>query len=1698
MSTYPCASCGREINAAPHCPHCGAPQGRWAEELARIDRSIAEMKKREAALGSEAKQIAADMQAALFQRDILAHASAERLKQATRPRRVLRRRVDPQRPPAAEPGQRPRVPRQGPPPATAGRDRPPPPPPRTRVTPPPGREPAPRPEASTREVQNILLGLGALLLGVAAVVFAAVAISSFGSGSRLAILLAATAGMLAAPPVMARRGLTATAETIAAVGLLLVPLDGYALWTVEQVRGGVVSGAVFASIVFGVTAVVAGAYAGLTGLNVPRYVTVLALQPILPLLAYDWISAPIGWALALVAVAAVDLYLARLFDQHGRLAPPAWLARQPGEPAAGAAGPDPADVERPESAHEEADAVLRGDESGPTRAGAGPDDLDRLDDLDGPGPARTGTRSAGSAGTGTGATAPPILWLRELTWALHGLAIAGALVYAVAALLDATTAPTAFRAGITLLLAAGIGLAGALSLGRPALVDLAAGVLTLAVIGAAGRVVAVTAPGEALLLVALVIALTGFGVRAVPEAARRGPQLASAVALAVSGVVVAGGALRAGLAPVRAAMPVWQADLAAYPERLAAAAGPAGWQLAATAFLLTVAAVLALPPEVRREGAVVGAALTALAVPASFGLSWVAAPWPPLLVAAGIALAGLTARTTQTAVVHVVAAAVLGLAAAGAGMARPGLTAAVLLGLTVAGALVAAAPVPSAVPVGESAPLVAAYAAGGAAFALPGAVAAFVASTVPVDPTPTAASLQHATQPVLAASFLAVCATLGYAAVTQVSQRQVAMPLAVGTGLGVLAVTAAAFGAAGATAPDAWVGTLLLVAAVLLVLAPSIDAGRRADRVLDGSDLAAAAATTALVATLARIAAILAPNAQLVAGAVLVLVVAAGARALPDDWRRGPVLGIALGGGVIALLAGWTALSGGVRVLASPGRLWEAQLGEWPAGPAGTGTWQAPVALVLLAAAAAIVLPRPWRYDVAAVCVGLATIGTPAALGLPWWSPVLVGGAVATAYGVSAVAAADPRAGLTRAAVAAVVALHAVGASLVRPWTTAVALTLVVLLGVVVAVLARTVAGLAAGEPVPEFDGDEAVEGGTAVAVEADEMPPHLVQIGGCALAGALIALPGALAALSAELGGSAETVLVGGLAASSLGVAALALARRRIPHFLPYASVGIAVGATVTAAASIFTGLPFGVYAAAAALLGILAELIRSATTPPGTDDRPARRWTVMLGGALRRIPGGPAREQWSVSPAAGAMAAAALPVALAVAAIAPALVAALVEPYRTLGGIWDGPPPGLTTPPAKAVGASNVLAALLLTIAAALAATGFTGGRPARAIPVVLPGAAVTLLIAPIALGQGWPNSTMAALMVFTLAMLGLALTPPPPVEEPARSLRVARVVAFVIGLAAGGAGLAGSLATREMTLFTLGSAVGVGAVAALAGRSQPARILGWLFASVMGQLFVLTAGLVAGLDPGWSAFGVLAVGAALLLVAATLPRLRRPEASREAATVEWSGYGAALIAGALAFDSPRHIAALLAAWGAVLGVAATRPGRRTAERRTLFWAAVGCEITAWWLLMAIADVALPEAYTLPFAALALLVGLLELRHRPDLSSWTAYGPALVAAFLPSLVLVIASSNTSDLRQVLLLLGGVATLIFGSMRRQQAPVITGAVVTALATLHLLTAFGPWLVLIPVGIVLLLLGASNERRRRTQERLRGALRGMR
>jgi hypothetical protein len=1749
----------------------GEPEG-YDDDLARIEASIADLKIRDMAAAKERTQIAAKIQAAQFQRDILAHANQQKKAKKAKSRRVRRGPADdfppPPPPPGATAGDAPPPPPaagsrppQTPPPPPGGRSRPTPPPGgRSRPTPPPGGRsrptpppgwaapgsahtgppgvasdgvtmllddppptervaPPPRrgagftapehhpPEASSQSVQNILLALGALLIGVSAVVFAGVAVSN--PFARAMILAIATTIALVVAPGIARRGLSSTAETIAGVGLVLLPMTLYALHGSALAGGPGVSVQLYLGVVFALTTVASFMYAGFSRLNAPRYATVVAAQPVPLLLAYPLIESPTGWGVALTAVAVLDLLLLTRVIRTGRLVP-RWPLGRPGAADRGsladadphAAGvtdferrddrPDPADPAayaedlppRPESAPEEPDLIIQGLAGSRRRW---------LRTRIFPGPRPAGAPPAGSVPLSPPATPPSADWLRELTFALLCVAGAGALLNSAVGLLQARVVSDALRSGLILVLAALTAAAAARLLDNAVARNIAGAVLTLAVIGATARIADVVDPRWALVLAAAAVAITGAVVGLLPEQARRGPQVASAIALSLIGLFVAVGALQAALAPVSAARPVWHADTTGYARQLAEAAGPAGWLLAFSALLLTIAAALALPASIRHEGAVAGIALTALAVPASLGLPWSEAPWPLVLAAVGLGGAGLAARTRRIAVAHVSAAGVVGLFGAGAALSASWLTAAVLTAL--AGAAVMVAVAARQIPIRLYAWLVGDWAAGAAALALPGAV---VTGALAVsDPGGGPPATEAVTVPALAVGFLAVAGTLSYAAVFQVARREISLPLTVGTGLGAVSLAAAALFAPGATAPDLWVGALLLVAAGLLFFAKSIDVGRRSDRMLDGTDIAAAAATVAICGALSRVAALAFPAAPLAVAAVMVLIVAFGVRALPEEWRRGPVRGLGLAGVVVGSLAAVIAVNGAVRTLGAADPIWSADVTHYPAATSGTA-WQAPFALAVVAFAAALAARRPWSYVLSATAGALAAIGAPFALGLPWWSPLLIGGATAIAFAMGAVAATDPRAAQTRAAAAAAILLYAVGTALVAPWATGLALLLVVMIGLLVAVMARTPVALTETELANQEQPTTSWEG-TEIDLARDDtgMPRHRAQIGGAATGAVLLALPGVFAALAADQGGRAQVVLTAALAAASLSLAVLALAGRWIPQYLPWATAGLVLGATITAFASIPTPYPTALYAAAAALLGVLAELLRGTVPAPGLTVPRGSHWRRGMDRTVwsSRRPSG-LTGRWLVNPATSAVMLALLPTVLALFSIAPALRAALIDPLQQVSHIWDGPIAALAHPAPGYVDGTSVLAIVLLTGAAALAAIGF-GGKASESVPVILPGLAVTLLIAPIALHAPFPTATSAALAVFTISMLGLALTPPP-IARRAPLLSTTRNVVFVIGLLAGGAGLAGSLAQQRLTLLTMGCAVGVGLVAALVGRSQSARVLGWLFAATMAQLFVLTAAIAAGLERSWAAFGVLAVGAALLMLEATVPNLGLPRYRLEATTVEWSGYLSALLAGAMAYNSPAHLAVLLAAWGAVLGLSATRPGRSPSQRRFLFWTAVGFEIVGWWLFISLANVALPEAYTLPFAALTMLIGALEARTRPELSSWAAYGPALLAAFVPTIGIVLAT-DAGDLREVLLLLGAVATLIVGSRTRQQAPVVVGAAATVIAAAHFaVTLVGPWLVLVPVGVILLVIGATNENRRRTQERLRGALVRMR
>ena len=167
---------------------------------------------------------------------------------------------------------------------------------------------SPRPAAVAREwtpqrVQNSLLGLGGLLLTVAGIVFAAVTYDRLGAGGRAAVLLLLTGLAAGAVPLLVRRGLAATAETVSAVALALAALDAYGLRTLglaDDVRGITYAAGSAAAL-----AVVAGLFAAAVPVRLPRYAAVVLAQLPVPLLlaraGAD--SGTTGLVLALLAAA---------------------------------------------------------------------------------------------------------------------------------------------------------------------------------------------------------------------------------------------------------------------------------------------------------------------------------------------------------------------------------------------------------------------------------------------------------------------------------------------------------------------------------------------------------------------------------------------------------------------------------------------------------------------------------------------------------------------------------------------------------------------------------------------------------------------------------------------------------------------------------------------------------------------------------------------------------------------------------------------------------------------------------------------------------------------------------------------------------------------------------------------------------------------------------------------------------------------------------------------------------------------------------------------------------------------------------------------------------------------------------------------------------------------------------------------------
>jgi hypothetical protein len=295
----------------------------------------------------------------------------------------------------------------------------------------------------------------------------------------------------------------------------------------------------------------------------------------------------------------------------------------------------------------------------------------------------------------------------------------------------------------------------------------------------------------------------------------------------------------------------------------------------------------------------------------------------------------------------------------------------------------------------------------------------------------------------------------------------------------------------------------------------------------------------------------------------------------------------------------------------------------------------------------------------------------------------------------------------------------------------------------------------------------------------------------------------------------------------------------------------------------------------------------------------------------------------------------------------------------------------------------------------------------------------------------------------------------------------------------------------------------------VAGVAGRNVAWRVGGWLAAVGAGLATGTAAGLAADLSIRDTAYVVLGVAVLALAVGTAL----RPTESRAVQAAAHAGAVVALLftVGPESSDvagrgiSVGHAAAISSLWGVAVGLRALWPGTSRAGRAQLAAVAGGWQLLAWWLLLASREVKMVEAYTLPLAAVALLAGWAALRARPELRSWIAYGPALAAAFLPSLAIVLApgleEENLADpsiWRRLLLGVGALVVVLAGAVRRRQAPVVIGGIVVGIVALHEIALVWDllprWIPLAVGGLLLVGLAITYERRSRDVAWLRATL----
>ncbi|MFI5909072.1 SCO7613 C-terminal domain-containing membrane protein [Dactylosporangium sp. NPDC051541] len=857
------------------------------------------------------------------------------------------------------------------------------------------------------------------------------------------------------------------------------------------------------------------------------------------------------------------------------------------------------------------------------------------------------------------------------------------------------------------------------------------------------------------------------------------------------------------------------------------------------------------------------------------------------------------------------------------------------------------------------------------------------------------------------------------------------------------------------------VAAALRIAAVMVLLAALVVAAGAMHPAT--THPAAGVATGILALAGARLVAEVFPQQRYAAFAVLALLFVAAASVIPERFRRGTRIGALVVTAVFAAPYVAFALLAAVRSALHA-------LPPWHPVPAAAGrlfSWPEPAALTILAVAFWLAVRHravPWT------ALLLLTFAAPAAFTAS--SPATAVIADAAALVVMAVVvvrrpvdAAPPAtaAAFGHGAIALVamplVGAHLAIAGLVTPAATLVSYAVLGALSALVAV---------------------------RVDVRGVSLPAAVV---------ALLSLPvlGAAAFRLPSLGtatsGPLPPALAGATAGLALVVTAAIVLRNRAWNVGTIATATAGAGVTIAALAQSAAngGVTwFGPYGAAVLLATWLAARAFRPPAGPSTPGRDLSGWRAEGSGAGTRH-----------------VVAAVVPVLAVAASLLPAVLEALLRPLSWLGSVWAGAPGGVglgpdgtawweRQPPALGAGASAVTLAVLAVLAV-LVAGRFGWSRWTLAAPPVLLGS----VLGCVAIGAPWPVVPAVTLAGGLVTALGAGLRKPSP----------GTAVGAVTGWFGIVPGLAGCLAASWSTIAGLGLIVAAGIVVGIAGRAVAARVIAWLVAGAAGGWLAFAAGQAADLPLRTTAYLVLAV-AGLALAGGHLVRrgaANPGEPSRPAAmsrtgegrVLDAVAHAVAVVAFLLAVADLAAGAGVAGLWGVALGLRALSGPPRTGYAV----GAVLAELVAYELVLASRAVSVTEAYTVPVALAALAAGWFAARRSATLTSWVAFGPALLFGFLPSLALVTALDG-EPVRRLLLGAAAVAVVLAGARFRLKAPIAAGGVVLAVLAWHEVLLFWDylprWAPLALAGALLVGFAVTYERRLRDLGRIRAAMGRMR